>query len=360
MKKIEINSEAVERVKKFQIQDNNLGFGKYVSPIMIKIDYEKGSWGTPELIPYAPLQLDPCAKVLHYAQEIFEGLKAYKTPEGDVQLFRPELNAKRFNFSARRMAMPELPEEIFVEACSTITAYSHHLVPKRMGESLYLRPFMIATEAGLGIKPANKFSFVIVASPSGNYFSSSAVKVYVERDEIRAATGGIGAAKTGGNYAASLRAYARTLEMGCDQTMWLDANDHSSIQEMSGMNFFAIVNGGLITPPLCDSILDGITRRSLIELAKFRKINVTEERISIDDLFAKIKTGECSEAFVCGTAAVLVPIASFHLKDGTTHHLKEGSGLISLQLREELVNIQCGRSESVPEGWMVKVDSIEF
>lgn len=360
MKKIEIHSEAVERVKKYQIQDNNLGFGKYVSPIMIRIEYKKGAWGTPELIPYGPLPLDPCAKVLHYAQEIFEGLKAYRTPEGDVQLFRPELNAARFNFSARRMAMPELPTETFVECCKTITAYSRHLVPKRLGESLYLRPFMIASEPGLGIKPANEFLFIIVASPSGNYFSSSAVKVYVERDEIRAATGGIGSAKTGGNYAASLQAYARTLELGCDQTMWLDARDHSSIEEMSGMNFFAVINGGLVTPPLSDSILDGITRRSLIELARFRKMSVSEERIAINDLFAKIKSGECSECFVCGTAAVLVPIASFHLKDGTTHHLKDGTGKISLELREELINIQSGRSESAPENWTVQVESIDY
>ena len=360
MIKIEIHPEAVERVKKYQIQDTNLGFGKYVSPIMIRIDYKNGAWGKAELVPYGPLPLDPCAKVLHYAQEIFEGMKAYRTPEDEVQLFRPELNAKRFNFSARRMAMPEIPEEVFIDSCKAITAYSRHLVPKRLGESLYLRPFMIASEAGLGIKPANEFIFCIVASPSGNYFSSSAVKVYVERDEIRAASGGIGAAKTGGNYAASLQAYARTLAMGCDQTMWLDAHDHTSIQEMSGMNFFAVINGRLVTPPLSHSILDGITRRSIIELARFRKLNVSEERILIDDLFAKIKTGECSECFVCGTAAVLVPIASFHLKDGTTHHLKEGTGNISLQLREELINIQAGRSESTPEGWTVPVETIDF
>lgn len=360
MKKIEIHPEAVERVKKFQIPETNLGFGKYVSPIMIRMDYKDGKWGQAELVPYGPLPLDPCAKVLHYAQEIFEGLKAYRTPEGQVQLFRPELNARRFNFSARRMAMPEIPEDMFVECCESITGYSHRLVPKRLGESLYLRPFMIASEAGLGIKPASEFIFCIVASPSGNYFSSSAVKVYVERDEVRAATGGIGAAKTGGNYAASLQAYARTLEMGCDQTMWLDARDHSSIEEMSGMNFFAVINGGLVTPPLSDSILDGITRRSLIELARMRKMTVSEERIAINDLFAKIKTGECSECFVCGTAAVLVPIASFHLKDGTVHHLKDNAGKISLELREELINIQSGRSELTPEGWTVTVDTIEF
>lgn len=359
MRKIEIHPEAVELSKKFSIQDVNLGFGKYVSPIMVKAEFKNNAWGQMELLPYGPLALDPCAKVLHYAQEIFEGLKAYRTPENEVNLFRPELNARRFNFSARRMAMPEIPEETFIEACTTITAYSHHLVPKRMGESLYLRPMMIASEAGLGIKPAKEFLFVVVASPSGNYFSNSSVKVYVEMDEVRAAHGGIGAAKTGGNYAASLQAYARTLEIGCDQTMWVDAEKREYVEEMSGMNFFAVINGGLITPPLSDSILDGITRRSLIELAQHKKIHVSEERIHLNDLFAKIKTGECSEAFVCGTAAVIVPIGSFRLKDGTTHHVQEATGKLSIMLRDELINIQAGRVPG-PEGWLHPVPRIDF
>jgi branched-chain amino acid aminotransferase len=257
------------------------------------------------------------------------------------------------------MAMPELPEEDFVEGCKIITAYSRHLVPKRKGESLYLRPFMIASEAGLGIKPAKEFIFIIVASPSGNYFTNSAVKVYVEEDEIRASHGGIGAAKTGGNYAASLHSYAKTLEVGCDQTMWLDAREHSYVEEMSGMNFFAVIDGALITPPLSDSILDGITRRSLIDLARAKHLRVSEERIAVRDLFAKVKAGTCTEAFVCGTAAVLVPIASFRLKDGTTYHLTDADGKISPQLRDELISMQGGRT-SAPEDWLQTVPHIEY
>ncbi len=359
MKRMEIRPEAVERIKKFSVQDQNLGFGKYMCPIMVRTDYKNGEWGPMELLPYGPLEIDPCAKVLHYGQEIFEGLKAFRDPEGNVNLFRPDMNAKRMNFSARRMAMPEIPEDMFIEACQVITAYSKNVVPKRAGESLYLRPFMIASEAGLGIKPAKEFMFVVVASPSGNYFSSSSVKVYVERDEVRAAHGGIGAAKTGGNYAASLQAYARTLDTGCDQTMWVDAIEHKYVEEMSGMNFFAVINGGLITPPISDTILNGITRGSLIELARKRKLTVSEERIAIDELFAKVKSGECNEAFVCGTASVLVPIASFRLKDGTTYHLKDADGKLSLELREELINIQGGRAQG-PEGWVQPVPNVDF
>lgn len=359
MKRMEIQPEAVELAKKFTVQDPQLGFGKYMAPIMVQSWYREGIWSNPKLMPYAPIPLDPCAKVLHYAQEIFEGMKAYRHPMGDVNLFRPELNARRFNFSARRMAMPEFPEEMFIESVATISAYCHQIVPKRLGESLYIRPFMIATERGLGIKPAKEFLFCAVASPSGNYFSSSSVKVYVERDEIRAATGGIGAAKAGANYAASLNSYARTLHEECDQTLWLDSIERKYIEEMSGMNFFAIVKGELITPPVSDSILDGITRRSLIELARHKGMTVKEERLNIDYLLEHVKKNECTEAFICGTASVLVPVASFKLKSGEIFNLQDANGKISLELKDELTQIQGGRLDA-PEGWLYKVAKIDF
>ncbi len=359
MKRMEIQSEAVEKIKKYSVTDQVLGFGKYMAPIMVIAHYKDDAWSKATLMPYGPLQLDPCAKVLHYGQEIFEGLKGYRHPDGAITLFRPELNAQRFNFSATRMAMPEYPVDLFIEACETITAYCRHIVPRRLGESLYLRPFMIASEAGLGIKPAKEFIFGVVASPSGNYFANPSVRVYVERDEVRAATGGIGNAKTGGNYAASLHSYKRTLEESCDQTMWLDSKEHSYVEEMSGMNFFAVINGVFITPPLSDSILAGVTRRSLMELAQKRKWPVSEERIHIDELMKKVKSGECEEAFVCGTASVLVPIASFKFKDGTTYHLREPAGKKSLELKDELINVQAGRAEP-PEGWLHPVPMIEI
>ena len=357
--KVEIHPEAVERVKKFTINDTNLGFGKYVAPIMIQALYENGQWQRCDLLPYGPLQLDPCSKVLHYGQEIFEGMKVFRHPDESIHMFRPEMNARRFNQSARRMAMPEVPEELFLEACEVICAYSKNLVPKRLGESLYLRPFMIATEVGMGIRPSNQFLFIIVASPSGSYFSGDAVKVYIERDDIRCAPGGIGFAKTGGNYAASLNSYAKTIKLGCDQTMWLDSVEHKYIEEMSGMNFFAVIDGKVVTPSLTDTILDGITRRSVIDIAMSEKIPVEQRKISIDEVLLAVQEGRCTEAFLCGTAAVVAPVASFMDKDGSVYKIENPHGKIGMQLREKLIAIQAGRVKA-PEGWTYPVRNLDF
>ncbi|MCM2351066.1 MAG: branched-chain amino acid aminotransferase [Bacteriovoracaceae bacterium] len=359
MKKVEIHPEAVERVKKFTINDTQLGFGKYMSPIMIQALYEDGQWQRFDLLPYGPIQLDPCSKVLHYGQEIFEGMKVFRHPDESIHMFRPEMNARRFNQSARRMAMPEVPEDLFLEACEVICAYSKNLVPRRLGESLYLRPFMIATEVGMGIKPANQFLFMVVASPSGSYFSGDAVKVYIERDDIRCAPGGIGFAKTGGNYAASLNSYAKTIKLGCDQTMWLDSVEHQYIEEMSGMNFFAIIDGKVVTPALTDTILDGVTRRSIIDIAIAEKLPVEQRRLSIDEVIKGIQNETCTEAFLCGTAAVVAPVASLMDKDGSVYKLKDGQGKIGMQLREKLIAIQAGRAEA-PEGWLHPVRNLDF
>lgn len=359
MKKVEIHPDAVERIKKFTINDTQLGFGKHIAPIMLQAIYDHGEWQRYDLLPYGPLQLDPCTKVLHYGQEIFEGMKVFRHPDDSLCMFRPEMNARRFNQSARRMAMPEIPEEDFVNACETISAYCKNLVPKRLGESLYLRPFMIATEVGLGIKPSKQFLFIIVASPSGSYFAGDAVKVYIERDEIRCAPGGIGFAKTGGNYAASLHSYARTIELGCDQTMWLDSIEHKYIEEMSGMNFFVMMDNKLVTPALTDTILDGVTRKSVIQIAKAEGLEVEERKVSIDEVLTAIKEGRCQEAFVCGTAAVVAPIASFMDKDKSVHELKVPQGKVSMQLREKLIGIQAGRTDG-PEGWNYQIRDINF
>lgn len=359
MKKVEIHPEAVERVKKFTINDSQLGFGKYVAPIMVQAVYDNGEWQRFDLLPYGPLQLDPCSKVLHYGQEIFEGMKVFRQPDGSIKMFRPEMNARRFNQSARRMAMPEIPEDQFLEACEVICAYSKNLVPNRLGESLYLRPFMIATEVGMGIKPSKQFLFIIVASPSGSYFSGDSVKVYIEREEIRSAPGGIGFAKTGGNYAASLNSYAKTIKLGCDQTMWLDASEHKYIEEMSGMNFFAVIDGKVVTPALQDTILDGVTRKSIIEIARLEGIPVEERRLSIDEVLEAAKAGRCLEAFVCGTAAVVAPIQSFMDKDGSVVVLKEPQGKVGMQLREKLISIQAGRTDG-PEGWTYAIRDLNF
>ncbi len=359
MKKIEIHPDAVERVKKFTINDPQLGFGKYVAPIMIEALYDHGEWQRFDLLPYGPLQLDPCSKVLHYGQEIFEGLKVFRHPNDHIYMFRPEMNARRFNQSARRMAMPEISEKQFLEACEVISAYSKHLVPKRLGESLYLRPFMIASEVGMGIRPSKQFIFIIVASPSGSYFAGDSVKVYIERDDIRCAPGGIGFAKTGGNYAASLNSYSKTIKLGCDQTMWLDCFEHRYIEEMSGMNFFSVIDGKLVTPVLTDTILDGVTRKSIIEIARGEGLTVEERKLSIDEVLSAIDEGRCTEAFVCGTAAVVAPVASLMDKDLGVKHLKEPAGKMSMHLREKLISMQTGRAQA-PEGWLYPVRELNF
>lgn len=359
MNKVEIHQDAVERIKKFTVTDTQLGFGKYVCPIMIQSMYDQGEWKKFELIPYGPLHLDPCAKVFHYGQEIFEGMKVFRHPDDSIHMFRPEMNARRFNMSAKRMAMPNLPEEQFLQACDTISAYCKNAVPRRMGESLYLRPFMIATEIGMGIKPAKQFLFVIIASPSGSYFSGDSVKVYIEREDIRCAPGGVGFAKTGANYAASLNSYDKTIKLGCDQTMWLDAHEHKYIEEMSGMNFFVVIDGALHTPALTDTILDGITRRSIIDIARADKLEVIERKISIDDVLKAMEEGRCNEAFVCGTAAVVAPIASFLDRDGRTYRVKDPNGKIGLSIREKLVGMQAGRMEA-PAGWLHHVKDVNI
>lgn len=359
MNNVNIHPDAVEKIRNFEVQDTQLGFGKHICPIMIQSQYDKGEWGKVDLIPYGPLHLDPCAKVFHYGQEIFEGMKVFRHPDESIHMFRPEMNARRFNQSAKRMAMPEVPEEMFLAACDAISAYCKSAVPRRLGESLYLRPFMIATEIGMGIKPAKQFLFVIVASPSGSYFSGDSVKVYVEREEIRCAPGGVGFAKTGANYAASLSSYDKTIKLGCDQTMWLDAHEHKFIEEMSGMNFFCIIDGALHTPTLTDTILDGVTRRSIIDIARWEKMEVVERRISIDEVLEAVTAGRCTEAFVCGTAAVIAPVASFLDKDGKTYKIKDSQGKIGMSLREKLVGMQAGRVDA-PEGWLYNVKDIKF
>lgn len=359
MNNIQVHPDVPQLMANFKLeQTTNLGFGKYFSPIMITAKYAKGQWESFNLEPYAPIPLDPCAKVLHYAQEIFEGMKTFRKADGELVMFRPEMNARRFNMSARRMAMPEVPEQLYLEACEAICAYSKSIVPSNHGESLYLRPFMIATEAGLGIKPATEFLFVIIASPSGGYFSGDSVKVYVERKDIRCAPGGMGYAKTGGNYAASLNSYKKTLDIGCDQTMWLDALEHKYIEEMSGMNFFAIINGALHTPTLTDTILDGITRKSIIDLARLEGYEVFERKLAVNEVLEAVANGSCTEAFMCGTAAVIAPVKSF-LDKGKIFELPIiADGGISMKLRTKLIDIQCGLHPA-PQGWLYPIGNIE-
>lgn len=350
--KTDINSEINNILKNFKLPET-LGFGNVFAPIMVQSDYADGKWSKLEIKKYGPLQLDPAAKVLHYAQEIFEGMKAYKNDDEEVYLFRPDMNAERFNSSATRMAMPNIPVDMFIEANKVITDLCRDFIPTEVGASLYLRPFMIATEPTLGVRPSKTYSFIVLACPSGNYFTRANVSVYIESEGARASEGGTGYAKTGGNYAASLKSFKKLEEVGCDQTLWLDAAEHKYIEELSGMNFFAVINGEFHTPAISDTILEGITRNSILQLAKDKGIKVIERKMNIDELIADIKSGNCTEAFACGTASILTPISEL-VDDSGRYEFKNPEGKLSIEVKLDLLMIQSGRLIK-REDWQMKV-----
>ncbi len=335
------------------------GFGKVFTDHMVSIDWAEGKgWHNPTIGPRTPISLDPAASVLHYAQEIFEGLKAYRLADGTMALFRPEENARRFNDSARRLAMPELPEEAFVEAIRQIALADRDWFPKVDGGSLYMRPFMFADEAFLGVRPAKSYKFLVICSPAGNYFKSGApaVSIWVSRDYTRAAPGGTGAAKCGGNYAASLVPQAEAIERGHDQVVFLDAAEHKWIEELGGMNlFFVFDDGSMVTPPLGGTILPGITRDSLLTLAREEGLDVREERYSLDQWREDAASGRLVESFACGTAAVVTPVGRVAGHDGEFTIGSGGPGQMTGRLRDRLVSIQRGTAED-RHGWVKRLD----
>lgn len=353
MTKLTVNSELQKAISDFAYGED-IGFGKTLAPVMVEMKYAKGAWSQMEMLPYGPLRIDPAAKVLHYAQEIFEGMKAYRNEKGEVYLFRPEMNAKRFNESAKRMAMPELPVEDFLESVTVFTKAMEEHVPTAFNRSLYLRPFMIATEPTLGVKASTEYSYYLIGCLVESYFSKPNVKVLVEEENCRAVPGGVGFAKTGANYGASLLAYNRTQHGGLDQTLWLDAIEKRYVEELSGMNFFAVIGDELVTPPLTDTILAGITRDSILKMANDFGLRPAERKIEIKELLQKIDSQECAEAFACGTASVLTPIHSLTY-GGKTHTLKHEEGRKSLEIREYFLKLQRGL-ESDKFGWALKVN----
>ncbi|MEO9462635.1 MAG: branched-chain amino acid aminotransferase [Marinomonas sp.] len=334
------------------------GFGSLFSDHMAVIDYDadKGGWHQASIGPREPILLDPAASVLHYAQEIFEGMKAYRLDDGSMALFRPEENARRFNASAVRMAMPELPEELFLEACKQVVAIDKDWFPSVEGGSLYLRPFMIATEAFLGVRPATQYKFIVIASPAGNYFKSGAPAVSIWQSEYsRAAPGGTGAAKTGGNYAASLVPTGEAFARGHDQVLFLDAVEKKWIEELGGMNlFFVMQDGSVITPPLTGTILPGITRASLIALIREEGFEVREEPYSIDQWRDDAGSGQLLETMACGTAAVVTPVGKVEGKDGAFVIGNGGPGQLTSTIRAKLVGIQRGSVEDT-HGWVMRL-----
>ncbi|MGV1037079.1 MAG: branched-chain amino acid aminotransferase [Candidatus Nanopelagicales bacterium] len=334
------------------------GFGRYFTDHMARVIWtsEKG-WHNPELVPYAPIAIDPATNFVHYGQSIFEGLKAYRHGDGSIATFRPEKNAERFRASARRLAMPELPDEYFLGSLDILLKHDQAWVPSGEDRSLYLRPFMFSTEVGLGVRPADSYSYLLIASPAGPYFPQGVkpVSVWLCEDYVRAAPGGTGEAKCAGNYAASLVAQAEAIENGCDQVVWLDAAEHRWVEEMGGMNLFFVYGAGedarLVTPPLSGALLPGITRDSLITLAADLGIPVEEQRINTEDWRSDATSGALSEVFACGTAAVITPVGEVKSAAGGWEIGAGEPGPVTMALREALLNIQLGIAAD-PHGWV--------
>lgn len=335
------------------------GFGKTFTDHMAMIRYsEARGWHDAAIVPRGPISLDPAAAVLHYAQEIFEGLKAYRLADGAMALFRPDANARRFNASADRMAMPQLPEAMFVESVKALVRADAAWFPEVEGGSIYLRPFMFASEVFLGVKPSTEYLYLVIATAAGGYFKSGApaVRLLVSEEDTRAAPGGTGAAKCGGNYAASLRAQSQAIAKGFDQVVFLDAAERRYVEELGGMNlFFVFDDGSLLTPPLDGTILPGVTRDSLITLAREQGLVVREERYAIDQWRADAESGRLVEAFACGTAAVVTPIASVTGADFSFTVGSGGPGQATQRMKQRLVDIQRGLAAD-PHGWVQRID----
>jgi branched-chain amino acid aminotransferase len=337
----------------------NPGFGRVFTDHMVVIQYSEGQgWHDARVEARAPLAVDPASAVLHYAQEIFEGLKAYRPDAGGATLFRPDANARRFRSSAERLAMAQLPEAMFLEAVKQLVRVDRDWIPTSPGGSLYIRPFMIASEVFLGVKPSSEYLFMVIASSVGAYFKGGreAVSVWVSQEYTRAAPGGTGAAKCGGNYAASLLAQSEAIRHGCDQVVFLDAVERRWVEELGGMNvFFVFDDGSMGTPPLGGTILPGVTRDSLITLARDRGVMVREELYSIDQWRADAGSGRLTEAFACGTAAVITPIGQIRSPQGDFNIGNgERAGPVTSAMRTALVDIQRGVAPD-PYGWVHKV-----
>ncbi|MCX7289846.1 branched-chain amino acid aminotransferase, partial [Janthinobacterium sp.] len=321
----------------------NPAFGRIFTDHMVVIPYRDGKWQQGELKAYGPLMLDPSASSLHYGQAIFEGYKAFAQPDGSIKTFRPEQNAERFNRSAARLAMPAIPVELFLEAGDALISQDRNWVPKNTGESLYMRPLMIATDPYLGVRPSEEYLFVLFASPAGAYFPKGVkpVTVWISEDFVRAAPGGTGEAKCAGNYAASLMAQSQAQEKGCDQVVWLDAVHREFIEEMGGMNLFFVYKDGdkvtVVTPELTGTLLPGITRRSLLEMAKDLGYATEERKLSVQQWPEDIASGRMTEVFACGTAAVITPVGVAKANGFEMTINNNENGAVTLALREALL-----------------------
>lgn len=338
------------------IDASKLGFGRLFTDHMFIMRAKNGVWDEGEIVPYGPIPLDPAATVLHYGQEVFEGLKAYKTEDGRVLLFRPRDNFERMNISAARLCLPALDVEHALNSLVELVKLERDWIPQAFGTSLYIRPNLFGVDAKLGVSAAEHVIFNIILSPSGAYYEKglSPIKIYVEPEYVRAVRGGIGFTKAGGNYAASLLAGAEAHEMGCDQVLWLDGVERKHVEEVGAMNMFFLFEDELVTPALQGSILAGITRSSVLQLAKDMGLNAVERRISIDEVVDGAKSGRLKEAFGSGTAAVISPVGSFFYRGERLTVGEGGIGEVSKTLYDTLTGIQYGRLED-RYGWTYEV-----
>jgi branched-chain amino acid aminotransferase len=346
-----------QELKPLYSDPEQLGFGKIFTDYMFSMRYLSGrGWIEPKITPYRPFEIDPAAVVLHYSQEIFEGLKAYAAEDGRILLFRPDQNAQRMYSSAERLCMAPFPVEYFLEAVKTLVNLEKRWIPKAPGTSLYIRPTLVGMGSALGVHPADEYLFFLILSPVAAYFKSgfNPIPLYVEDTYIRAAVGGVGNAKTGGNYAASLIAAAKAEGKGFSQVLWLDARERKYIEEVGAMNMFFVFGNQLVTPNLGGSILPGITRASVLELARKLGYETEERQISIDEVVEKAKNGGLTEAFGTGTAAVISPVGSFNYRGENYVVNRNQVGPVTRVLYNRLVDIQYGKAED-PFGWVTAI-----
>lgn len=346
-----------EKMKNKVTDESTLGFGRVFTDRMFLAEWKPDlEWHAARIQPYAPFTLDPSTLVFHYAQEIFEGLKAYVWENGNIALFRPEKNARRFNQSAERLCMPQVPEEFFLKAISELVLLEREWIPKSLGTSLYIRPTMIAVEPVLGVKPSSHYYFYIILSPVGAYYHGGfkPVKIWIETQYIRSAIGGTGEAKTGANYAASLKATAEAKAKGYDQVLWLDAVERRYVEEVGAMNMFFIKRDTVMTPILDGSILNGVTRDCVIQLAKSFGYYVKEVKIDVEELVADVESGNIQEAFGSGTAAVITPVGRLGYKNRSFQVGDGQVGPLTQKMYDTITQIQYGKTEDL-FGWVQSI-----
>lgn len=350
---LQIDIHQIEKSRIDSVDFDNLVFGRSFADHMLMVDFKDGQWQTPQILPYGPISYSPAMMSLHYGQAIFEGMKAYKNAAGEILVFRPEENWKRLNKSAVRMCIPEIPEDIFMEGLSQLLRLDAEWIPAKEGCSMYIRPFMFSTDEYVGVSPSKTYKFMIFNCPVGSYYSKP-LRVRVETQYIRAAHGGVGFSKNAGNYGGSLYPTKLAMDAGYDQIIWTDAATHTFVEEAGTMNLLFVIDGALVTAPTGDTILDGITRKSILQVAKEWGMKIEERQLSVQELVEGIKAGKVTEAFGAGTAAVIAPIATIGF-EGVDYQLPEATAdAFSKKIFNEINDIRLGKKEDT-RGWVMKI-----